>query len=164
MRSVQSSGSLHTGTQAPGGSYRAVPPLSHMWVWMLLKSPRGSDERRGGGLIKSYYPFLSSLHPLYCPGQSPPAMQLQGAQRDVTHLRIWGCLGQDQQDFGCHPAEGCGLQVCFASPRSGSSPVVFCGNLLWVTTPGWGTSLCNLFMKHDSLSDWHSWTNSSLSA
>lgn len=119
---------------------------------LLLKSPRSSDERLRG-LIRSHHPFVGSLHPLSCPSQSPCPrpllpMQLQGARRDIAHLRNWGFLDRDQHGFGCHVGEGCGLRVClalsFAFPRAWLLTCEFCGNLLpWVSTPGRGISLCH---------------------
>lgn len=81
----------------------------------------------GWGLIESHCPFLSSPHPRY----RPIAPRAVGARWDVSHLRNWRLLGQDQLEFGCHEGEGCGLWECLAPSFAFPRVWLLTGCVLW---------------------------------
>lgn len=177
MRRVPSSGSLWAGTQARGalvaGSWCSVPPPSHVahgagCCW----SPQGAvmSIQEGESSPITCFSALSipSFALVFPFPESPPALQLQGAQQSVTRLRNWDPWARTSRTLVATRVKAVGSECTSLHPspasKSGFSPVVFCGDLpLRVSTPGWGIFLCELFMTHDSLSDWRSWTNSSLS-
>lgn len=174
MRSVPSSGSLQVGTQARGVLVvlRASSEPRGTQGWMLLKSPRGCDEHLGGesSPITCFSALSNPSFALAFPfPESPPAPQLQGAWQGVTHLRNWDPWARTCRTLVATRVKAVGSECTLLHPspasRSSLSPVVFWGDLpLRVSTPGRGIFLCKLFMTHDSLLDWQSRTNSSLSA